>query len=179
VRPLQEQMEDGALPATEKRDVTRLMNELIALGTHPAERFLCECGDAECRQWVDLASADYAELRDDPGWSVLAAGHVARASSRRARREAGLAMEGARALRAQAEQQQTRARRLHDEADNLLAAAAGPRAVLSWMSDVLEAGRRALTSASEDDCVMNVLVEIDELELAIANARASFDAQVR
>jgi hypothetical protein len=47
------------------------------------------------------------------------------------------------------------------------------------MSDVLEAGRRALTSASDDDCVMNVLVEIDELELAIANARASFDAQVR
>jgi hypothetical protein len=85
----------------------RSMNDAIALlaadsATAGDDRwsFGCECGAADCAEWVDLELAEYVELRADADRQVLAAGHVAPSPSQ-ARRKAKQAIESAVALRAQ------------------------------------------------------------------------------
>ena len=43
----------------------------------PLERvpYLCECDDTACREPIRLARDEYEELRSDPTWFVIAAGH--------------------------------------------------------------------------------------------------------
>jgi len=62
----------------------RSLNEGIALvarsfASDPTEEplwdFACECGRADCREWVELELPRYEEIRHGPG-SVLAEGHT-------------------------------------------------------------------------------------------------------
>lgn len=77
--------------------------------------FACECGVADCDEWVELELGEYEEIRAAPDPDVLAVGHVALSLSQRARREAEQTRDSSRALRAQAKQQQKRGQRLRDE----------------------------------------------------------------
>src|SRR5436190_23950174 len=77
--------------------------------------FACECGAADCDEWVGLELGEYEGIRAAPDPDVLAVGHVASASSQRARREAEQTRDSPRALRAEAKEQQQRAQRLRDE----------------------------------------------------------------
>ena len=115
---------------TEKAELMRSMNDgigLFAAGSTLATddsapsaagdgwTFACECGAADCDEWVELELAEYEQVRAAPDPDVLAVGHVASSSSQRARREAEQTRDSSRALRAQAKEQQQRTQRLRDE----------------------------------------------------------------
>jgi len=178
-------VEVGEVPTTEKAELMRSVNDVIALfaadsGPSVGDRwsFMCECGALDCREWVERDLADYEEIRAAPDREVLAAGHVA--SSQHARREAQEAREGARALRAQAELQRSRAQRLVGEARNVVPLFRKPdveaTARLTRVLGVLEDERDALALMA-DDRLLEVLVELDELELVLVRALASFESQ--
>ena len=71
--------------------------------------FLCECGAADCTEWVTLPVSEFEKLRqaDEP---ILAPGHVTH-SAPRTRRNAQRLVEEAKALQAQAALQLKRAAR--------------------------------------------------------------------
>jgi hypothetical protein len=77
--------------------------------------FLCECGAAECKEWVTMAVSEYTQLqrRRIP---ILAPGHSLD-QVQRTRRMARRRVEEAQALRAQAEHQLKRARRNLEKTD--------------------------------------------------------------
>lgn len=166
-------------------ELMRSMNDAIALLADSApdggERwsFGCECGAADCVEWVDLELAEYLALRADADRQVLAAWHLAASPSQRARRKAEQAIESAVALRAQARLQQKRAQRLL--ARNVLKPLKRPEAdarrPLTRILDVLEDERYVLTRVTHDDRVFEVLVELDELQLAIIEALASLESE--
>lgn len=111
------------MPITEKAVLMRSMNDgigLFAAGSTLSAgggwTFACECGAADCDEWVELELTEYEVIRAAPDPVVLAVGHVVISSSQRARREAEQTRDSSRALRAQAKQQQKRAQRLRDEA---------------------------------------------------------------
>ncbi|MGH3009145.1 MAG: hypothetical protein ACRDLM_07045 [Gaiellaceae bacterium] len=71
--------------------------------------FLCECGAEDCKDWVTLTLEQYEERRqlDEP---ILAAGHKL-SRGKPARRKSEALIDGAKALRAQAEVQARRSDR--------------------------------------------------------------------
>lgn len=75
----------------------------------PMWEFFCECGDASCHERLALTLAQYAAVRDTGG-SILAFDHEVNQSARAER-----LIEEARALKAQAEQQLSRAWRARRE----------------------------------------------------------------
>ena len=102
----------GDKDALTKRQLLAQVNASIreladASETGPVDsEFICECGADGCREHVHLSLDAYAALHDN-GFPVLAPGHTVseRARSERLRKDAE-------ALRAQAEQQLKRARRI-------------------------------------------------------------------
>jgi len=75
-----------------KVELMRSLNEGIALvagsfASDPTEEqvwdFACECGRADCREWVELELPRYQEIRGGPD-SVLAEGHAGRPRRSRA-----------------------------------------------------------------------------------------------
>jgi hypothetical protein len=100
-----------------KVELMRSLNEGIALvagsfASDPDEEplwdFACECGRAECKEWVELELAHFEAIRRGPG-SVLAEGHFARA--RKARSRAAELCGEAEALGAKARHETARAGR--------------------------------------------------------------------
>jgi hypothetical protein len=69
--------------------------------------FLCECGSADCKEWVTLLLWQYEELRTKGG-AVLAPGHEMKRGEQSRRKALQLA-DDAKAVRAQAEHQLRRA----------------------------------------------------------------------
>jgi hypothetical protein len=75
------------VPDGEKAALMRAVNEGIAFfasDVKPSDpfvpdrwSFVCECGEAECSEWVELELAAYADVRSRRDESILAAGHVA------------------------------------------------------------------------------------------------------
>jgi anti-sigma B factor antagonist len=72
--------------------------------------FACECGEADCAEWVDLDLAAYSAVRADGTGAILAEGHSL-SRVERARRHGAQLRDNAAALRAQARHQAARARR--------------------------------------------------------------------
>ena len=42
---------------------------------HGHAGFVCECGEAECAQIINLTTATYAAVREDPHWFFVLPGH--------------------------------------------------------------------------------------------------------
>jgi hypothetical protein len=38
-------------------------------------RFVCECADRACMQWIEVSPAKYTEVRQHPRWFVIAPTH--------------------------------------------------------------------------------------------------------
>ena len=38
-------------------------------------RFVCECADRSCLAWIDVPAADYARVRANQLWFIVAPGH--------------------------------------------------------------------------------------------------------
>jgi hypothetical protein len=60
------------------RDVNERLKELNRRleRLEPMGSFLCECGDVNCIEEVELTLSEYAELRDSPLRFAVAPGHV-------------------------------------------------------------------------------------------------------
>jgi hypothetical protein len=39
------------------------------------ERYLCECGDADCKEKIELTHSQYEYVRSEPRWFVVIPGH--------------------------------------------------------------------------------------------------------
>ena len=71
---------DRELRLAENEAIFRLANERMAAWEErdqPEERelYFCECGDADCREKVELVQADYERVRSDPSLFFVAPGH--------------------------------------------------------------------------------------------------------
>ena len=74
------------MPRADKVALMRSVNEGIAVfatDLEPGEpgvpdrwSFVCECGNPDCNQWVELELAAYAEIRARSGEAVVAERHV-------------------------------------------------------------------------------------------------------
>jgi hypothetical protein len=87
--------------------------DLSGLDEEETWDFLCECGADDCQEWVTLRVSDYEAMqrRDEP---ILAPGHRL-TRSQRSRRRARRLVDDAKALRAQAEHQVKRAKRVRQK----------------------------------------------------------------
>ena len=85
-------------------------DDAVSRGRIRASVFTCECGKPDCLEGVLLDPDEYEALRAGGGCILAAGHHVSRAED--ARRVARRLVEDAHALRAQAEHQQRRLRRL-------------------------------------------------------------------
>jgi len=72
---------------------------------------VCECGKTGCRSTVYLTVEEFREIRDTPGRYVTAPGHTVSTTEATRRAARGL-RDDAEALKAQAEHQISRARKL-------------------------------------------------------------------
>jgi hypothetical protein len=54
----------------------RLEQDLIQLGIAGLQEFVCECGDRDCSEIVQLTLQEYEHTRARPGWFFVVPGHV-------------------------------------------------------------------------------------------------------
>jgi hypothetical protein len=59
----------------ENETVFRDVNELVRPLDREVRTVLCECGDAACREQLEIAHDEYTRLREDPTLFVLRPGH--------------------------------------------------------------------------------------------------------
>jgi hypothetical protein len=55
----------------------RISDVSVDFGTAPREqvRFVCECTDVKCSEWLALAVGEYETIREDPTQFLVAPGH--------------------------------------------------------------------------------------------------------
>jgi len=59
------------------RDINeRLERDLLQLGVGGPQDFVCECGDPECSELVQLTYDEYERIRANPRWFAVVPGHV-------------------------------------------------------------------------------------------------------
>ena len=61
----------------------RVLEVMTAVGTQIEGRYLCECGQEDCLDVVELAADDYEAIRSDDNRLVLASGHLSSSSNGR------------------------------------------------------------------------------------------------
>jgi hypothetical protein len=57
------------------RSVNERVEEVVQPGPEEEIDFLCECGDAECREKVTVTRGDYEQIRTDAAQFVVQPGH--------------------------------------------------------------------------------------------------------
>jgi hypothetical protein len=125
---------------TDRGSALRSVNNDIATVAAEFERgesdslcwgFACECGKRGCSEWVKLDLAGYNAIRADATGAVLAEGHTPATRSQVERDLAADLREQARALHAQARQQNGRAQRLRVTRDYRYELRDGKKTILS------------------------------------------------